>query len=71
MVGVLIVSHGGFAEVLISSLQFLVGKQLHAAYRPDVDAFLSSVGASSQAEPWHDPSVLFRVGRASRPPTAS
>ena len=27
MVGVLIVSHGGFAEALISSLQFLVGKQ--------------------------------------------
>ena len=27
MVGVLIVSHGGFAEALISSLQLLVGKQ--------------------------------------------
>ena len=27
MVGVLIVSHGGLAEALISSLQFLVGKQ--------------------------------------------
>jgi PTS system mannose-specific IIA component len=27
MVGVLIVSHGGYAEALISSLQFLVGKQ--------------------------------------------
>ena len=27
MVGVLIVSHGGFAEALISSLQFLVGQQ--------------------------------------------
>ncbi len=27
MVGVLIVSHGGFAEALVSSLQFLVGKQ--------------------------------------------
>ncbi len=27
MVGVLIVSYGGFAEALISSLQFLVGKQ--------------------------------------------
>ena len=27
MVGVLVVSHGGFAEALISSLQFLVGKQ--------------------------------------------
>jgi PTS system mannose-specific IIA component len=27
MVGVLIVSHGGFAEALISTLQFLVGKQ--------------------------------------------
>ena len=27
MIGVLIVSHGGFAEALISSLQFLVGKQ--------------------------------------------
>jgi PTS system mannose-specific IIA component len=27
MVGVLIVSHGGFGEALISSLQFLVGKQ--------------------------------------------
>lgn len=27
MVGVLIVSHGGFAEALISSLQFFVGKQ--------------------------------------------
>ena len=27
MIGILIVSHGGFAEALISSLQFLVGKQ--------------------------------------------
>ena len=27
MVGVLIISHGGFAEALISSLQFLVGEQ--------------------------------------------
>ncbi len=27
MVGVLIISHGGFAEALISSLQFLVGQQ--------------------------------------------
>ena len=27
MVGILIVSHGGFAEALISSLQFLVGQQ--------------------------------------------
>jgi mannose PTS system EIIA component len=27
MVGVLVVSHGGFAEALISSLHFLVGKQ--------------------------------------------
>ncbi len=27
MVGVLIVSHGGFSEALISSLQFIVGKQ--------------------------------------------
>ena len=27
MVGVLIVSHGGFGEALISSLQFLVGEQ--------------------------------------------
>ncbi len=28
MIGVPIVSHGGFAEALISSLQFLVGNQL-------------------------------------------